>query len=145
MDKPFTRIPHYFIERGRHLTPQAKWVWVILRTFENFKTKLIFPSHLKIEEESGLSRAAVNKALKELEEFKWIVKEKKSGKSTRYKLNFDAHYPDKELEDALTPIPTKEVAQKYKKERKDKRSIADGTFQEKFDPKTSKNKPAKKS
>lgn len=142
IENKFTKVPRYFIERGRYLTPPAKWVWVILKTHENNTTRRIFPSHATIEDLSGLSRVAVSKALKELEHFSWIIKDKAGGRSTNYTLNYWTHYTDKALEAIVEPIPGKEEAKQYKDFYRVKRARKNGTFDQKTAAKLSRKKVA---
>lgn len=130
VDDKFTKIPRYFIERGRYLTPPAKWVFVVLKTFENNKTKEIFPSHATIEELSGLSRKAVSAALKELEHFLWIKRDKTERKSTSYQINYQADYNEEELKTTVAPIPMKGEAKEYKTEKQSRRAAKEGDFEQ---------------
>lgn len=81
-----TRIPNVLFSRGRYLTPQAKWIYATLQSFWNYDSGQIFPSYPKIMERSGLTRPAISKALKELEHFGWIIKQRRFSKSTDYDL-----------------------------------------------------------
>lgn len=130
VEDKFIKVPRYFIERGRYLTPQAKWVWVVLKYFENYRTKQIFPSHSTIEELSGLSKTAVSKALKELEEFLWIIKQTEPGKVTRYQLSYHGRWKNEELEEAVAPLPSKKYAENHKTEQRKRRAKKNGTFVE---------------
>src|SRR4051812_47136649 len=84
----FVKVPLEIFLGGRYLTVQAKWTYAALRSFTNNKTLLTFPGYDKLMERSGLSRNAVSKALAELEEFHWITKKKKFGKSNGYTFTF---------------------------------------------------------
>lgn len=128
VEKNFVKVPRYFIERGKYLTPPAKWVWVTLKTHENAHTKRIFPSHERIEQLSGLSRTAVNKALKELADWHWIVKTKRPGRSTTYRLTYGGQWNDPQKEAALEPLPDAASAKAYKSEHRANRAAKNGTF-----------------
>jgi hypothetical protein len=121
----FVMVPYRLLTQGRYLTPEAKLVYTVLKSFENNKTKRIFPSYDKIQERSGLTRVAISKALRELKEYCWLDLKKNFGKSTDYVFTF----PVLELNGLLLEdqtCPTKTEAKQWKeflrKERSNKRN-----------------------
>jgi hypothetical protein len=113
-DKKFVQVSFDLIERGRYLTPQAKWLYVVLRSFKN-KERGTFPGYVKIMERGGLKRNAVAKGLKELERFGWIVRSS-SGKKRSNAYEF--HYPSTVIEGTEEEygsqvFPTEELAKEW--------------------------------
>lgn len=113
----FTGVTNLLFSLGVHLTPQAKWIYTTLSSFRNSGTGRTYPSYEKIMERSGMSRNAVAKGLKELENFHWVTKQKNFGKSTNYNISSPV-WVDGNCD---LPIPTKEMASDWKKNQSLKR------------------------
>ncbi len=111
----YTKIINRLFSQGRHLTPQAKWLYATLQSFWNEKTERIFPSYKSIEKRSGLTRPAISKALKELEYFRWVIKRKHFSKSTDYELVYPKLINEKSGMSEDQTYPTKEQAVHWKK------------------------------
>lgn len=117
-DERFVKVPFHLLERGRFLTPKAKWIYVVVRSFQFNGSGTSFPSYPAIMERSGLSRASVARALAELEHFGWIGRDKKHGGSTTYVFFF----PSRQFRVSGDEIgnqeyPTLKMAEAYRKER----------------------------
>lgn len=128
----FTRVDNYLFEQGRYLTPEAKLVYVVLCSYRNNKTGKTFPSYEKIQERSGLGRNKIAAALRELEYFYWISRNKAFTSSNHYYLSnpVDTEYKQP------AECPTKEAAMKYAKEvRANKKRYGKNPFEEEQDSK----------
>lgn len=68
------------------MTPPARALYPVIKSFTNWKTGHSFPSVETMEEYSGLSRPSIFKALKELEELGYVRSVKRPGKPTVYTL-----------------------------------------------------------
>lgn len=86
----FTMIDNRIFSQGRYLSIDAKWLYATLLSFRNTETQETFPGYAKITERSGLKKQRIADALKELEQFHWISRERRGfNKSNSYAL----HYP----------------------------------------------------
>ncbi|HEX8195905.1 MAG TPA: helix-turn-helix domain-containing protein [Pyrinomonadaceae bacterium] len=134
LNERFIMIPLNFFRRGLYLSPQAKWLYVVLKSFENSKSKQLNPRQIIIQEVSGLSKNAITQALKELEQFGWISRTMVKGKSTKYELN--QPISDKEKREGIVyPIPTKGSAESWRMIQRSIKSENGKTFAEKFEEK----------
>jgi len=88
-EEGFTMIENRLLTQGRHLSPDAKVAYWATISFMNADTKLCYPRIEKIMERSGLTKTRACNALAELEEFKWVTKDKRFSGSTYYTF----HYP----------------------------------------------------
>lgn len=118
----FARVPMELFYEGRHLSPEAKWVYATLVSFKNNKTGKTFPSYESIMRRSGITRRqTISDALKELEHFGWITRRKKVGKSTSYSVG----EPEKPLDDVkfkpLRPTEAEAAEWKVTKRRRNER------------------------
>lgn len=82
---------HIFKELVRNgtwasLSPNAKAIYPVIKTFVNWESGDAFPSIDTLEQFSGVSRPSVVKALKELEGMGLLFKESKRGKGSSYTL-----------------------------------------------------------
>ena len=71
------------------LSPSAKVIYAILKSFQKGKTLLnndssIIVTHAEIIERSHLSKKTVTKALNQLEQKGWIERERNLGSANRY-------------------------------------------------------------
>ena len=74
---------------SNNLSPSAKVIYAILKSFQKGKTLLnndssIIVTHAEIIERSHLSKKTVTKALNQLEEEGWIERERNIGSANRY-------------------------------------------------------------
>jgi len=69
-----------------NMTPIAKSLYPVIKSFVNWKTGCSFPSVDTLVEYSGLSKPSVFKGLNELEELGYIRTVKNPGKKTQYTL-----------------------------------------------------------
>lgn len=67
--------------RGRYLTTSAKWLYVVIRSFQNQPT---FPDYEAIMERGGMTRATIAKGLRELEHWGYIARARTYGKANVY-------------------------------------------------------------
>ena len=104
----FVQVSYDLLIAGRYLTTSAKWLYVVLRSFQNQRTKKTFPGYEKIMERSGMKRNAVAKGLKELEHWGYIERNKTSGKVNNYEFCSPAA-----LDKGYYYYPTKEMAEKW--------------------------------
>jgi hypothetical protein len=82
-------VPCEFQERGINLTPKAKVMFLVLRSFTNESTDKTFPSYTAIKVRAGRGfnrREDVSDALAKLEEFGWLQRKRNFGKSNDYYL-----------------------------------------------------------
>jgi biotin operon repressor len=102
----FVAVPHVFIESYSHgLSVHARWLFVVLLYFVNHKTCQAFPSYDTLQRVTGYRRQAISKALRELEKTGWVVRHRRFGRSTIYKIKIpyeaqcllaeQGHYPSK--------------------------------------------------
>lgn len=63
-----TAVPTTFIEQSRSLSSDAKWLFVLLCSYANCP----WPSDDKLQELTGWNKAAISKAMKQLENHGWI-------------------------------------------------------------------------
>ena len=95
----FAAIPHTFIKGARHLSLRARWLFVALMSYRNSQSGWAFPSYDELCELTGMSRNAISKAVRELEderqEWVWLTRKKRFGSSTLYWLNLP--HPDDEV------------------------------------------------
>ena len=68
------------------LTTNAKAIYPVVKAFANWETGSAFPSIDTLQHHSGLARASVIKALKELESQGLLIKNAEKGKSSAYSL-----------------------------------------------------------
>lgn len=134
LDGRFIILPLNFYVRGRYLSKDAKWLYVTLKSFENNKTKLIFPKQETIQEVGNLGKNAITKALKELESFGWIKRIKTKGQSTTYQL-LEPTNPMGDFEETIVQIPSREAAIKWRNTQRILKSKNGKTFAEKFEEK----------
>lgn len=113
----FVGVPRYFMDNGKHLTLNAKWLYVTLLSFKNQKTKKTFPAYPAIMEQSGLSRQAVAAALKELEHFHWITKKRNFSRASDYHLTCPVHGSERQR----LLWPTKEAQKAYQYQLREER------------------------
>lgn len=151
----YRRIPLYYLQRGRYLSPNAKAVYAALFMFANINhvaDSNVYPSRDALAECSGLGRTTVAKALNELEHFRWIkrIKETRNtanGEKNKTFIDFDfsPKHADEKLENELTPYPSKTDAKLYAKANRGKSKNDDGgdNFGEKFKPKNTGEAAAK--
>lgn len=137
----FVKVSTDLLNRGKYLTPAAKWLYVALRSFKNVKDGRTFPSYKKIMGRSGLSRNAVAKGLAELERWGWIVRQKTEGGNNYYKF----YYPslvqtntNEEVGDQT--FPTKKMVLEWSKERSEVRNQKKLANEKKKGTKTKKGK-----
>jgi hypothetical protein len=122
--KPFVRVLDELFKRGRYLTPSAKWLFVVLRSFANNQTGEIYPSYQAIMKKSGLTKNAVAKGLSELEHFQWLFRQKAKGKGNNYILYYPSFKDAKSEEETGNQVyPTKEMAQEWARSRRPKKRI----------------------
>lgn len=77
------------IVMSEDLSPSAKVIYAILKSFQKGKTVLnqdssIIVTHAEIMERSHLSKKTVTKALNQLEQEGWVEREKNLGSANRY-------------------------------------------------------------
>lgn len=111
----FTKVENYLFEEGKYLTPAAKLVYVVLRSFRNNKSGRTCPSYEKIMVRSGLSRNKVADALHELEYFSWMSRKKVFIGGNHY----DFLYPWNVNSRLPREWPTKQAAKEYAQMIKD--------------------------
>lgn len=121
----FVKISRDLFDRGRYLTPSAKWLYVALRSFKNERKPddKPFPGYQKIMEQSGLSRNAIAKGLEELEQWGWIERDKSQGKSNHYKFTYPALLNvTTGTETGDQTYPTKEMASDWARKRRERKN-----------------------
>lgn len=89
----FAAIPHEFIDRAGGLSDQARWLFVLLRRYTNGQTGKAFPSYKVIQDRTGWTPKTIAKAVRELEEAGWLIREKALGDVTQYILTRRQHFP----------------------------------------------------
>ena len=82
----FVAIPHTFIEDMRNLPQCAIVLFVYLRSCANKDTGDAFPDYETIEQDTGITRHTISKAIKALEQRGWIAKKRRFSQSTVYEL-----------------------------------------------------------
>jgi len=82
----FTMVPNIFIERWRNLSDHARLLFVVLMFHTNQKDECAWPSYDQLQELTDWSRPTVSKAIKELEQYGWLERRKRFGKSAIYVL-----------------------------------------------------------
>lgn len=82
------RVPRDLFEREKDLNARAKIVFVALvfHVNDHKDDLIVFPSYDRLQAFTGLRRAAIAKALKDLEKRGWLTRCKRFGKSTKYEL-----------------------------------------------------------
>ena len=82
----FVAIPHTFIKDMRNLPQCAIVLFVYLRSCANKDTGDAFPAYETIEQDTGITRHTISKAIKALEQRGWITKKRRFSNSTIYEL-----------------------------------------------------------
>ncbi|HEY8560129.1 MAG TPA: helix-turn-helix domain-containing protein [Pyrinomonadaceae bacterium] len=113
----FVQVSFDLVWGGRYLTTPAKWLYVVLKSFQNHRSKRTFPGYEKIMKQSGMTRNAVAKGLKELEHWGYIVRNKTSGKVNNYEFRSPAA-----LSNGEDYYPTKAMAEKWADDLRTKRN-----------------------
>jgi hypothetical protein len=115
----FVKVSTDLLYRGTYLTPAAKWLYVVLRSFKNENHTRAFPGYKAIMERSGLSRNAVAKGLAELERWGWITRYKAKGSGNSYVFSYPSLINvDTKTEVGDQTYPTKELALDWAKHRR---------------------------
>ena len=73
--------------RDKNLKANTKILLLVLMTYENSETGYSYPSHSRLKEETGLSKATLLKCLNELEERGYITIKKSNGENNKYYIN----------------------------------------------------------
>ena len=89
----FSAIPNEFIDAAGDLSDQARWLFVILRRYTNGQTGKAFPSYKAIQAHTGWTPKTIAKAVRELEDAGWLIREKALGDVTQYILIRRQHFP----------------------------------------------------
>lgn len=89
----FSAIPNEFIDAAGDLSDQARWLFVLLRRYTNGQTGKAFPSYKVIQAHTGWTPKTIAKAVRELEETGWLIREKALGDVTHYILIRRNHFP----------------------------------------------------
>lgn len=89
----FSAIPNEFIDAAGDLSDQARWLFVILRRYTNGQTGKAFPSYKAIQAHTGWTPKTIAKAVRELEDAGWLIREKALGDVTQYILTRRQHFP----------------------------------------------------
>lgn len=102
----FTAIPNDFITDDRQ-TPESLCVFVFLRFHTNKRTKTAFPSYETLIGETKLSRQKLAAALALLDKTGWVVKQKRFGASTLYRIRMSDSHSSSTMEqlEAATVVP----------------------------------------
>lgn len=120
------KVTKHLLNRSRHVSVQAKWLFVVLRSFlwDNKGDEYVYPSYRTLVEMSGLSRNSVTDAIKELVKWDLLRIQHTEGRVNRYTF----HYPtlcdaetQEEVADADQTYPSKEQAKAYRKQIKSRR------------------------
>lgn len=82
----FTAVPNALL-KNTSLHHQARWLFVVLRTYASNKD-VLFPSLDALEELSGMTRKAIVKRLRELETAGWLERQRRFSGSTVYTLKY---------------------------------------------------------
>jgi hypothetical protein len=114
------------IDQGKYLTTNAKWVYVIVRSFKFTDKSRAFPTYETIMKRGNFNRNQVANALSELVHFGWLRRVKaRTVKSQRLRNTYEFYYPltlNKETGEELPdqPCPSKQMADEWKKARREK-------------------------
>lgn len=86
----FVTIPFSFIEQSSQLSHIAFRLFILLRYYTNGKTGDSFPTYDLIQENTGMKRRTIAKAIRELEAAGWIERKRRFGSSTIYTIKIPA-------------------------------------------------------
>ncbi len=82
----FTIIPNELIDADDSLSINAKYLFILLRYYTNGKTQSAFPSYEVIRRKTGWAKTTISRAIKELEQAEWLIKQRQFGANTHYVL-----------------------------------------------------------
>lgn len=88
----FTAIPNEFIDHWQNLSDHARVMFVLLRRYTNGETNTAFPSYVLIQQQTGWTAKTVAKALRELENDGWLLRQRHFNAVTEYTL-LKKHFP----------------------------------------------------
>lgn len=82
----FTAVPNEFIEMGAAVSDEAFRLLVLLRYYTNGRTGDAFPDYALLQRMTGWRREVVAKAIRELIDSGWVVRQKRFGTSPIYRV-----------------------------------------------------------